>query len=107
MYDSYETYISMPKNTKQATGQFEMDVSDARQRFAEAVNEVLYGRRRVILLKHGRRVVAMISVADLARFEALEDRVEGALAEDALADPGRIPLEEVRRRRKQRRGAKK
>lgn len=93
----------MPK----ATNQLELDVSDARQRFAEAVNEVLYGRRRVILVKHGRRVVAMISVADLARFEALEDRMEGELAEEALAEPERIPLEEVRRRRKQRKGRKK
>ena len=93
----------MPKSTNQ----LELDVSDARQRFAEAVNEVLYGRRRVILLKHGRRVVAMISVADLARFEALEDRVEGDLAEEALAVPERISLEEVRRRRKQRKGKKK
>ncbi|HEX5137773.1 MAG TPA: hypothetical protein VFY93_12420, partial [Planctomycetota bacterium] len=68
---------------------------------------VLYGKRRIILLKHGRRVVAMISVADLARFEALEDHVEGELAEEALAEPLRIPLDEVRRRRKQRRGRKK
>jgi prevent-host-death family protein len=97
----------MPKNAKQPASTLELDVSDARQRFAEAVNEVLYGKRRIILVKHGRRVVAMISVAELARFEALEDRVEGELAEEALAEPGRIPLEEVRRRRKQRRGRKK
>ena len=74
---------------------------------ADAVNEVLYGRRRVVLLKHGRRVVAMIWVADLSRLDALEDRVEGALAEDALAERDRIPLEEVRRRRRKRRGRKK
>ncbi len=95
----------MAKREKAAV--LEMDISEARQRFADAVNAVVYGGRRIILVKHGRRAVAMISVADLSRFEALEDRAEGDLAQEALADPERIPLNEVRRRRKRRRARKR
>ena len=97
----------MPKKDKPVAAVMEMDVTDARQRFADAVNAVIYGGRRIVLVKHGRRVVAMITVADLSRFEALEDRVEGELAQEALAEPERLPLEEVRRRRKRRRARKR
>jgi len=97
----------MPKKDKKTGAVLEMDVSEARERFADAVNTVAYGGRRVVLRKHGRRAVALVSLADLERLEELEDRFEGQLAEEALAEPERIPLAEVRRRRKKRRAQKR
>ena len=96
----------MPKQDKEAEALLEMDVSEARERFADTVNTVAYGRRRIVLRKHGRRAVAIISLADLARLEELEDYFEGQLAKQALAEKERIPLDEARRRRKKRRAQK-
>jgi prevent-host-death family protein len=60
----------------------------ARERLAEIVNEVAYGGDRVVLHRHGKDLVAMISVADLARFEELEDRYDLELMREARNEPG-------------------
>ena len=107
MYDLYETYKIMPDKDQMPDAILEMDVSEARERFADAVNIVAYGGRRIILRKHGRRAVALVSLADIERLEELEDRFEGQRAEEARAEPERIPVAEVRRLRTKRRPRKR
>jgi prevent-host-death family protein len=60
----------------------------AREKLADIVNEVAYGGDRVVLHRHGKDLVAMISVEDLARFEELEDRYDLELMREARNEPG-------------------
>jgi prevent-host-death family protein len=53
-----------------------LPASQVRERFAEFLNEVSYGNQRLVLQRHGKDIVAMISAEDLARFEELEDRAD-------------------------------
>ncbi len=62
-----------------------MPISDAREKFAEVTNRVAYGKERVVLTRHGRRVVAVIPASDLELLEALEDSIDLAEARAALA----------------------
>lgn len=64
-----------------------MPVSQAREELAELVNLVHYRHERVILLRHGRPVAALVSADDLELFERLEDEADLRAAAEALADP--------------------
>lgn len=64
-----------------------MTVSEARKELSEVTNRVAYGTERVVLTRHGRPAVAVISAKDLAILEAIEDRMDLAEARAALASP--------------------
>lgn len=63
-----------------------LPASQAREKFAEILNEVAFGRKRMVLHRHGKDLVAVIPVEDLALLEELEDRADVARARRALAD---------------------
>ena len=50
----------------------ELTVTEARERFADVLIDVAFRGGRVILLRHGRRLAALVPMEDLARLEALE-----------------------------------
>ena len=58
-------------------------VTQARADFAELVNRVVYGNERIVVTRHGRPLVALVSAADLDRLNAL-DAVEALDAVDAM-----------------------
>lgn len=76
-----------------------MAVSQAREELAELVNLVHYRNERVLLLRHGRPVAALISAEDLELLEQLEDAADLRAAHEALADAENqgppIPWEEL------------
>ena len=47
-------------------------VTQARADFAELVNRVVYGNERIVVTRHGRPLVALVSAADLDRLNALD-----------------------------------
>lgn len=49
-----------------------MTVSEARETLPEIINRAVYGKERVIVSRHGKEVVAVISAEDLHRLEQLE-----------------------------------
>jgi prevent-host-death family protein len=51
---------------------YEIPVTQARADFADLVNRVVYGAERVVLTRHGKSIVALVSAADLERLEALD-----------------------------------
>jgi prevent-host-death family protein len=51
-------------------------VTQARADFAELVNRVVYGNERIVVTRHGRPLVALVSAADLDRLNALDAAVE-------------------------------
>ncbi len=58
--------------------------SKARKEFSELISRVAYQGDRVVLARSGKDVAALVSVADLARLEALEDQLDNESAEKAL-----------------------
>jgi len=53
-------------------------MAKARQNFAEVVNHVSYGRLKVVLTRHGRRMAAIVPMSDLRRLRKLDERNETA-----------------------------
>lgn len=61
-------------------------VSDARNNLPELLNQVAYGRERVLLQRHGKPVAAIISLEDLKRLEAIEDAIDSAKLRRAVEE---------------------
>ena len=82
-------------------GQKIVSTAEARGQFSDVVNRAIYGKERVILTRHGKKVAAVIPIEDLKLIEEMEDRIDLEEAEKAWAEQGSEPpasLEEVKRR---------
>ncbi|MET7358754.1 type II toxin-antitoxin system Phd/YefM family antitoxin [Streptomyces sp. NPDC005562] len=55
---------------------YEIPVTQARAELAELINRVVYGGERVVVTRHGKPLVALVSAEDLERLEALAEAVE-------------------------------
>ncbi|MEU1629295.1 type II toxin-antitoxin system Phd/YefM family antitoxin [Streptomyces sp. NPDC020096] len=54
----------------------EVPVTQARAELAELINRVVYGGERVVVTRHGKPLVALVSAADLRRLEESEETEE-------------------------------
>lgn len=61
-----------------------ISVTEARQDFAEIVNRVAYGNERVIVVRRGRDLVAIVPISDVLMLEAIEDQLDLTEARAAL-----------------------
>ncbi|GGN51867.1 antitoxin [Streptomyces albiflavescens] len=52
---------------------YEIPVTQARAELADLINRVVYGGERVVVTRHGKPLVALVSAADLERLEELQD----------------------------------
>ncbi|MFJ4848206.1 MULTISPECIES: type II toxin-antitoxin system Phd/YefM family antitoxin [unclassified Streptomyces] len=57
----------------------EVPVTQARAELAELVNRVVYGGERVVLTRHGKPLVALVSAADLQRLQELDEAADDAV----------------------------
>ena len=74
-----------------------LPASEAREKFSEVLSEVSYGRQRMVLQRHGKDLVAVIPIEDLALLEELEDRADLATARKSLAEKGKnSPWQQVK-----------
>jgi len=77
----------------------DVTVSDARASLGDLISRAVYGHERVVLARRGKRVAAIISIADLELLGELEDRLDTLEALAALNDPenrDRVPWEQVK-----------
>ncbi len=58
----------------------EIPVTQARAEFADLINRVVYGGERVVVTRHGKPLVALVSAADLERLEQLAEPAGGQVA---------------------------
>ncbi|WP_406859495.1 type II toxin-antitoxin system Phd/YefM family antitoxin [Streptomyces sp. HUAS MG47] len=49
---------------------YEIPVTQARAELADLINRVVYGNERVVVTRHGKPLVALVSAADLEKLEA-------------------------------------
>jgi len=54
----------------------DVPVTQARAQLAELINRVVYGGEQVVLTRHGKPLVALVSAADLERLRELGDQGE-------------------------------
>ncbi|MFD6275372.1 type II toxin-antitoxin system Phd/YefM family antitoxin [Streptomyces sp. NPDC060209] len=57
---------------------YEIPVTQARAELAELINRVVYGGERVVVTRHGKPLVALVSAADLQRLESEEAEAQEA-----------------------------
>ena len=60
-----------------------MSTAEARENFADIMNNAIYKHERTILTRRGKGVVAIVPLIDLEILEALEDKMDVAAAEAA------------------------
>jgi prevent-host-death family protein len=65
----------------------ERRISEARESFSTTINRVAFGRERVVLTRHGKRVAAVVPIEDLELLESLEDMSDLEEVRAALSDP--------------------
>ncbi|MEV5987576.1 type II toxin-antitoxin system Phd/YefM family antitoxin [Streptomyces sp. NPDC052051] len=51
---------------------YEIPVTQARAELADLINRVVYGDERVVVTRHGKPLVALVSAADLERLAELD-----------------------------------
>ncbi|MEU0842494.1 type II toxin-antitoxin system Phd/YefM family antitoxin [Streptomyces sp. NPDC005962] len=64
---------------------YEIPVTQARAELAELINRVVYGGERVVLTRHGKPLVALVSSDDLRRLDAIEADAEGQAEEQVIS----------------------
>ncbi|MFI2781383.1 type II toxin-antitoxin system Phd/YefM family antitoxin [Streptomyces sp. ALB3] len=63
---------------------YEIPVTQARADLAELINRVVYGGERVVVTRHGKPLVALVSAADLQRLENAEAAAQEEAAEEQV-----------------------
>jgi len=77
-----------------------MSTAEARENFADIMNNAIYKHERTILTRRGKGVVAIVPLIDLEILEALEDKMDIAAAEAAMCEiaiHGTIPFSDVKK----------
>jgi len=61
----------------------EFSTSQAREQFAELINQAAYAKERVVLTRRGKKVVAIVPIEDLELIESLNEE-DLKVAQEAL-----------------------
>ncbi|MGW2821256.1 type II toxin-antitoxin system Phd/YefM family antitoxin [Streptomyces sp. NPDC001443] len=59
---------------------YEIPVTQARAELADLINRVVYGGERVVVTRHGKPLVALVSAADLERLDELDGPEEQVIS---------------------------
>jgi prevent-host-death family protein len=59
---------------------YEIPVTQARAELADLINRVVYGGERVVVTRHGKPLVALVSAADLERLAELDAAEEQVIS---------------------------
>lgn len=81
--------------TKEMTS---VSVSELRMNLADLINRVAYRKERVIVVRQGKPLVALVPVEDVEWMDAVEDKWLREAADEVVREGGeRTPLEQVKR----------
>ncbi|MYW63553.1 type II toxin-antitoxin system prevent-host-death family antitoxin [Streptomyces sp. SID8379] len=69
---------------------YEIPVTQARAELAELINRVVYGGERVVVTRHGKPLVALVSAADLERLEAMGVKPGDPAEEPVISSVSRV-----------------
>ncbi|MDJ1138078.1 type II toxin-antitoxin system Phd/YefM family antitoxin [Streptomyces iconiensis] len=79
---------------------YEIPVTQARAELADLINRVVYGAERVVVTRHGRPLVGLVSAADLERLAALDEQEQDGVIStvSTIRDMGSAAGEREQRR---------
>ena len=78
----------------------DVSIADGRRNLAELVNRVAYGKERVVLTRHGKRLCALVPIDDLSFLDKLRAATTRSDIDDALAEmaeQGSVAWSDLRR----------
>jgi prevent-host-death family protein len=76
---------------------YEIPVTQARAELADLINKVVYGGERVVVTRHGKPLVALVSAADLERLDKLDAAEEQVVsAVSSVREVATAPVERQR-----------
>lgn len=76
---------------------YEIPVTQARAELADLINRVVYGGERVVVTRHGKPLVALVSAADLEQLEKTAEADEPVISSVAgVRDVASAPRERQR-----------
>ncbi|RDG34805.1 type II toxin-antitoxin system Phd/YefM family antitoxin [Streptomyces corynorhini] len=78
---------------------YEIPVTQARAELAELINRVVYGGERVVVTRHGKPLVALVSAADLERLEGEPEQPREQVVSSVSAIRPAVPSGPDERRR--------
>lgn len=58
--------------------------ADVKARLSEMISKVVYSRERLVILRRGKPVAALVSIEDLKRLEALDTATERTTGQHAI-----------------------
>lgn len=74
-----------------------LTVAQAREQFADLLNRAAYSKERIIVMRHNKKLAALVPIEDLEALEAMEDQIDVDEASKRLAKPGKsVPWEKVK-----------
>ena len=76
-----------------------VSAAEARNDFAEIINQTSFGKERIVLTRRGRDLAALVPIEDLELLEQLEDRIDLDAARAALREvesDGTIAWEQIK-----------
>ena len=74
-----------------------LTVAQAREQFADLLNRAAYSKERIIVMRHNKKVAALVPIEDLEILEAMEDQIDVAEARKRIATPKKaVPWEKVK-----------
>lgn len=75
-----------------------MELLDNFKEFSLLLERALLSGERVVITRQGKPMGAIVPWEDVEILRALEDKVDGQAAAEALKEPGALSLKEVERR---------
>jgi prevent-host-death family protein len=76
-----------------------MNTVDAKEKFTDLLNHVAHTKERVVLLRRGKEIAAIVPLEDLSFLETTQDKLDLSEAIDALKDAknsGSVTLEKLK-----------
>ena len=67
----------------------DVSAAAARKNLTELVNRVAYGKERVVLTRHGKRLCALVPLEDLTLLDRVREMAHRRDVSDALSDEAR------------------
>jgi len=69
----------------------EISATDARERFSEIISRASFGGERLVVVRNGTKLVAVIPYEDLELLEQLEEQADARAIDEARAEQGKSP----------------
>jgi prevent-host-death family protein len=74
-----------------------MELLDNFKEFSLLLERALITGERVVITRQGKPMGAIVPWEDVEILRALEDKIDGQAAKEALKEPGMVSLEDVKR----------